>query len=417
MTQAGEVSGAPARVWMPSLTGIRWWAALAVIVHHTINAFVGTGFVKLDAASTFASGGYLGVTLFFVLSGFVLTWGWKESWSLPGGRMAFYKNRFARIYPLYLFCIPVYYWYVNHVLHSAKAHASVRATVAELGLVHAVIPYREFYGAHALVTWSLSCEAVFYALLPLLLVKLWNASTRTLGWVCAGAGTWLVVLPLLTELATHDDQLRRGIELNPIFCGAHFLLGVTAGIAFRRGWRPRWNPNAVLAAMVATFIAACIVLRMTVFGDWAHLFSAQPIPAGAQARAHLAWLLVTRLQFGRFMAHLLFAPAALAAVIAVASADLRGHKTWVSGRISVLLGEWSYSIYLSHAVVIGYSWSLWRRHGVTAPGIQLVIVFIAVFIVAGLLHYLVEKPASRWLRERFGVASRSPVEVAPVTKV
>jgi peptidoglycan/LPS O-acetylase OafA/YrhL len=286
------------------------------------------------------------------------------------------------------------------VLHSVKAHVTPQATIAEVFLVHSTIPLSGYYGAQSLVTWSLSCEAIFYALLPLILVKLWKASDRAIKWVVAGCFAWLVVLPLITVTFIHSEQVRRGIELNPIFCGAHFMLGVCVGIAFRRGWRPRWNPNLVLLGLLVSFVLACFALRLIVFGDWSHLFGAQPV-ANAAARAHLAWLVRTRLQLARFAAHLIFAPAALATVIALASADLRGAKSFVSGRCTVKLGDWSYSIYLSHAIVIGYAWSYWHRWHITGPGYQLLLVFSASIIVAGLLHYVVEKPASTALRNFF----------------
>lgn len=412
------IQGAAApRVWMPSLSGIRWWAAIAVIIHHTLNAFVGTGFIKLDELSTFSSGGYLAVTLFFILSGFVLTWGWKEKWAASAaGRRDFYKNRFARIYPLYLLCIPIYYWYVNHVLQNANAHVTGKATVAEVLLVHSAIPYREYYGAQSLVTWSLSCEAIFYALLPLILVKLWHASMRTIkivGWLAAA---WLVVLPVGVCLLVNSEEIRRGFELNPLFCGAQFLLGVCAGLAFRRGWRPTWNPNLVLIGLLASFFVASCTLRLIVFGDWNHLFGAQPRPADPAERAHLVYLVGTRLQFARFTAHALITPAAFATVVALASADLRGKKNLVSGRFTVLFGDWSYSIYLSHAIVLGYAWNWWREHDITAPGIQLLIVFASCLIVAGLLHYLVEKPASKALRKYFADRDAG-VRYRPITWV
>lgn len=70
------------------LTSLRWFAALAVFVNHFGNRLGWRDPI-------FPTLGYAGVGLFFVLSGVVLTW------SSPDGdtARAFYRRRFARIYP------------------------------------------------------------------------------------------------------------------------------------------------------------------------------------------------------------------------------------------------------------------------------------------------------------------------------
>ena len=80
-------------VRLDALTGLRWWAAFMVFLFH-MRVFAP---LPGPLAAVFDQG-YLGVTFFFVLSGFVLTWAIR-----PGSRTRdFYQSRFARIYPLYL---------------------------------------------------------------------------------------------------------------------------------------------------------------------------------------------------------------------------------------------------------------------------------------------------------------------------
>src|SRR5438067_6716989 len=139
---------------LPSLTGLRWIAAFVVFVFHT----AGWG-VRMSAWWHWAHFGFIGVSFFFVLSGVVLTWSAR-----PGqGAGQFYWRRFARIYPshfvtgaiaigLYLFVMP--------------PHKALWAGLLALALLHAWVPLPGVYSAANGVSWSLSCEAFFYALFP-----------------------------------------------------------------------------------------------------------------------------------------------------------------------------------------------------------------------------------------------------------
>ena len=86
-------SGDPAarRPRLDSLTGLRWWAAFAVFLHHMSNL------APMPIEGVLRYGAY-GVTFFFVLSGFVLTWSAR-----PGTPAStFWWRRFARIYPSHI---------------------------------------------------------------------------------------------------------------------------------------------------------------------------------------------------------------------------------------------------------------------------------------------------------------------------
>src|SRR4051812_40535867 len=84
------------RPHLPSLTGLRWFAALAVFFHHSAfawnwNQTVTAGYSEL------ARPGSTGVTFFYMLSGFVLAWSPPDR-DTP---RPFYRRRFARIAPAY----------------------------------------------------------------------------------------------------------------------------------------------------------------------------------------------------------------------------------------------------------------------------------------------------------------------------
>lgn len=89
---------------IPSLTGIRFFAALAVLMFHSGATYFDRAGIPYPVAQLLHNG-YLGVSLFFVLSGFILTYAHQDD-RIDGRFLGvFYVARFARIYPVYLFAL------------------------------------------------------------------------------------------------------------------------------------------------------------------------------------------------------------------------------------------------------------------------------------------------------------------------
>ncbi|MDR3082791.1 MAG: acyltransferase, partial [Streptomyces sp.] len=144
---------------LPSLTGLRWVAALLVFGLHVRNFGYFSGFG--DRIATWAFGaGASGVSFFFVLSGFVLTWSVR-----PNDRtLAFWRRRFARIFPVHLVTAVIALLMAYLLAHQAKPTAT--QTLANFLLVHSW--WRPWWQTLNPVSWSLACEAFFYAAFPLL---------------------------------------------------------------------------------------------------------------------------------------------------------------------------------------------------------------------------------------------------------
>ena len=98
-----QATSKPAGGIVPALTSIRFIAALTVVLSH---------YRELDllnvpsAFFTFVDGGRSAVSLFFVLSGFILTHTYREELATRGAR-DFYVARLARIYPNVLFALAI----------------------------------------------------------------------------------------------------------------------------------------------------------------------------------------------------------------------------------------------------------------------------------------------------------------------
>jgi hypothetical protein len=110
VTSVAEVDVVPfggkekaARCRIDSLTSLRFFAAVYVVLFHTETAVL----IRHHAAKpwiTFAGHGYLAVSFFFILSGFLLTWTYADR-RYAGSFKPFLLARFARIYPVYLLAL------------------------------------------------------------------------------------------------------------------------------------------------------------------------------------------------------------------------------------------------------------------------------------------------------------------------
>lgn len=142
---------------LPSLTSCRFFAALAVVLHH--SGATGSAYEAVGKA------GWMGVSFFFALSGFVLMWSFDPSRS----KMDFYINRLSRIYPLHLFGLLVSLAAFFALGSPLAGYVGTElGTLASLVLVHDWIPghreIRQAWGRGLLVAelrvLLLSCRSV-----------------------------------------------------------------------------------------------------------------------------------------------------------------------------------------------------------------------------------------------------------------
>lgn len=343
-----------------SLTGLRFWFAFLVVLHHSLVHWFGRD------AYVVSDFGYIGVDFFFVLSGFVLTWSWRPAVSTR----RFWWNRIARIWPLHITTLVL----AVAVVGVGVAIPGWWGVVSNLFLVQAWSPDVKTYFGFNAVAWSLSCEAFFYACFPLLVRRLARLQQRGRWFVVAGVTAALCVYPGLFSLtvAPRDAAAWEWTTyVLPLWRLGEFVVGIVAALALRDGWRPRLSGRwALTGAAVAS--AALLSAGMAM----GHLPVRPPV--------EIAGMLVVT-----------------AVIVAVASDELQGRKGVLASRLMVELGAASYALYLCHALV--YSWLTSRWHWVGTTGTH-VVGWAAYFALTGsmalALHHGVEVPAERWIRQR-----------------
>jgi peptidoglycan/LPS O-acetylase OafA/YrhL len=365
-----------ARPRLPVLTSLRFFAALHVVLFHLQATKI--AFLHDSAMSRFAGIGYTGVSLFFVLSGFILVYTYAGRETKP---KEFYRARFARIYPAYVFSLllaaPWFYFgmfvfKVPFFMWSA-AHPAI-ASLLVLMLSQAWVPAAAL--AWNPVAWSLSVEAFFYAAFPFLLPRF---EKRTGGQLFAMlTGFWLLGLSVsVGYMLLRPDHVAvlnanvltatwlNVVKFSPLARLPEFLMGMTCGMIFLR------NPNKRQWATPLA-IAALVGLAVVVFYS-----TAIPYP-----------ILHTGL-LGIFFAALIY--------------GLALRPSWAAildNKLLVLFGDASYSLYLLHQVVIPMFF--FREGGrMVHQTIPWMVVAVAAAVgVAILVYRFIEQPLRRKLNPR-----------------
>ncbi|GGJ51443.1 acyltransferase family protein [Streptomyces brasiliensis] len=363
----------PAR--LPSLTGLRFLAALAVFAHH---AFLPIPPLRLMAddrtayrlADWFTQAGGLGVSFFFVLSGFVLTWSAREDDTTT----SFWRRRLVKIYPVYVVA-----WVLAMVLFAGST-TSTHVAVANLFMVQVWVPsYFTNFSVDS-PSWSLGVEAVFYLCFPLLLHAARRIGPARLKyWITAVIGAVVATPALAYALFPTTPRVPSGQVLSvsqywfayvlPPVRMADFALGILVALAVRHG---RWRDIGMV---------------------WSGLLLA----GGYWLTFHVPYLYGQRA--------VLIVPIVLL-IAATATADIEGRFTLFRNRTMVWLGEISFAFYLLHYIALStLRKELGQEMYSTAATLSMLAATAAgTVLVSWVLYRLVEAPLVR----RFGRARRTP---------
>ena len=157
-------TAAPFRLgYRPALDGMRGIAILAVLAVHTHHIF----------GSSILRGGNVGVDIFFVLSGFLITALLLEEWQSKGAisLKGFYWRRVLRLVPALLILLVSLYFFADIFLPIGEAGATTRSIpVAFLYASDFGLAFFQLRLGALQHTWSLAIEEHFYLVWPLFLV-------------------------------------------------------------------------------------------------------------------------------------------------------------------------------------------------------------------------------------------------------
>ncbi len=363
--------------YFPALTGLRAVAAYLVYIYHYPLEFWAIRPVPL---SSLIREFHVGVTIFFVLSGFLITFRYLGKSQLTGPFLQQYLlNRVARIYPIY-FLLTTAQFLNDFSLPWSKP--LIKQYLANITFLRGFSQTLRFTGVQP--GWSLTVEECFYLFAPLLFYMLvrWKHN-RILVWLgssllLAGTGaslTYLLHGQPIGAFATYS------FTFNATFFGRFSEFFIGAGLAIHLRAHPettRWTASGYFTQLGLVGSAATMVCMVLV----QYALSAYP---ESPSTSHLLGFLLNGTLLPVFICCLFY--------------GLIKEKTWLSSilahPVSEALGKSSYAFYLVHMSFLPLLFHVDPHHA--GSGQYIGYFFVCLLLSLG-IYYLIEEPCNRWMR-------------------
>lgn len=347
---------------LPLIQVFRGIAALLVVAYHlTIRS---AEILNQNLLFGFFKFGYAGVDFFFVLSGFIIYYVHKQDIGKPQKFKEFISKRMVRIYPIYLLItlliLPVYLFG-----YGDEYKTDIGVIVKSLLL----LPQNEGVYPVLNVGWTLSFEALFYVMFGtaiLIKPKFTN--------VLFGAWVLLVTGRFICEL--QGIELTNNILINFVF-NSHNL----------------------------EFIFGCLA---------AYLVTAKNIRYGKYLMlVGVAWILTSSINnyvYGEFYVHPIIAYGIPSTLIVLGAAAYDRIKPSNPPEFLMYLGDASYSIYLTHFVIITAMLIGFLKLAILdfiGYQVAMAVIILATVAIGCLVYTYIEKPMLNYCRRKFVFKARA----------
>lgn len=350
---------------IPILTSLRFFAAIAVVAYH----YAPRAETMPQFARNAANNGYIGLSFFFLLSGFILAQNYIGHDRRLGTTPArFYTGRIARIVPVFLLTwILSAPFAISMLLKTGRGIDIPLSAIVTASMLQAWVPSLAL--AWNPPAWSLSAEAFFYAIFPGVGSAVFNARragfTLFVLWLATLVAPTVFLLKAPMLPAPESAAWFSAVSFNPVAHVASFLAGIVLNGIARHP--PKWL--SALPNVAADFALGLAVAPIFVdFGELSLL-----IHNGALLPVTGAYLV---------LAH---RPSISSALLGAAPLVALGHA--------------SYSLYLlQHPLLCAFTHFTKTQQGITAAGFT---AFTLILIAASLVvHRRFEQPARAFILGR-----------------
>jgi len=369
---SAQISKSTSKEQFAGIQYLRGLAAVVVILDHVtvmsqLTKYFGPAYSILG---NFFSSGFVGVELFFVISGFIIVYV-----SLKGKTLErkitpsdFFLHRFTRIIPFLWICI----------IGFAALKVMSRGAFPLWDYVRSVtlFPVGE---VEPKTIWTLRHEFLFYAIFCLFMIK-GNLNWKPLLlWFLAPVIWFTFNLNLLVSAGFFH------LLLDFIFNRVNILfgLGFLIGILYLKGFiNFKVNSRFGFLICILSVVPLLLVAYETSIGSFKSSYFIQILVAGI-------------LSF--FM------------VIIGTSIKIDGELN-LFNRLGLLLGNASYSIYLTHSGTVSAVLGIWSKRQINASPVALLIVTTIISCIVGIVvHLVVEKPLIKIIRLKFTKSYMKPI--------
>lgn len=334
------------------------------MLHH-FNPFSHS--VLLAPLGALVSEFHIGVPIFFVLSGFLITLRYaSHDLSQPREWVRYMRNRFARVYPIYLLLT-----LLTYAVFWQNGTFFLRDILLSLTLTHAFFDVSKYIGIAQ--SWSLTVEECFYLTAPLAfwLLRRHPKSLWLQPFILLAVGSTLVLVfaPHYARFTGFFGSFRFMLLFTFLGRCLEFYAGMQLARWYQQGRLHHYRTPALLTGLGLVIIGAVVCGMVLVKGGYTY---GQEHPFGIALNNVV-----------------------LPGGIMLLFAGLLTEKTWLryllSTRLFQLLGKSSYVFYLIHMGVL---------HDLLATHLtgNAVLLFVLLTIVAIGIHLGVEEPLNRWLR-------------------
>ncbi len=348
---------------LKALTGLRAVAAIWVLFFH--SSFGSLPFIPGVVASILTAG-FAAVSLFFVLSGFILTYNYfpMEPSPQPHKRSGRYAiARFARIAPVY------FLGFVLGAITEGQLLDPANNPLPPLWLnVLTFFGLQNWTFAHDWInypSWSVSCEIFFYATLPFLLHALNRMKPNAAPILLLLSGIAATTVGVLGAYTAHGSNPEFAVRYLPLLRWPEFVTGVFLGYIYKLGRTPKFiESHGDVVAIFGTLFAAAVIV---VFREPAIFL-------------HSGGLTIPF------------------AIVIVGLAEARGPiYRLLANPIALALGEASYSLYVLQFPAKYLAGEMWTHFAGEAakPNWFRGVTFFGIIVFSVLVNKLFENPARR----------------------
>lgn len=354
---------------LDALTGLRFYAALVVVLFHlSLNRFfLNDGQLVEPLQYILRNGGWFGVTFFFILSGFVLTWSARPE-DTPS---KFIWRRIAKIVPNHIFT------FIVAIVLMGLGSSAIWEAVMNFMLLHAWVPRDTVFFSINHPSWSLSAELFFYLMFPFILPVILRIKRNYLVPTVFVIVLSVTVLPIVAQYMPYGDIFGESHMQSPLY-----------GYSIPQVW----------------FVYAFPIVRLLEFA--LGMIAARLVKEGSLPRIPL-WIGFSAITIGysfSLVVPILWTLDAVfvvpVAILIVSIAQATKVPCLFNSPIIVRLGEISFALYMTHDIVLSMTRKVIGPGNLSLlPAIFTILLVLAICLMSAcLLWVFVEKPSNKFLR-------------------